>query len=112
MVLDPQLRSLHLRAGSGGLREHKVRVVTAASSKSSFVKFRLLHLTEIYLNLKYFTKENVRELIIISMFATFRINGSFVKKALKFFTALLYLPLNAFKLSRRYQAAKDMIKLK
>lgn len=112
MILDPSIQSLHLRAGSGGLRQHGARVVTAELSKKSFVRFRMLHHSELYSDLKYFSHKNVRELMIISLFATFRMNGSLLKRIFKFLIAIFYLPFNYRILRNRYRVANTLIGLK
>lgn len=112
MILDPAIKSVHLRAASGGLRQHGARVITATLSKRSFVRFRILHHSELYSDLKYFSLKNVKELMIISIFATFRMNGSLIKRIFKLFMAIVYLPSHYMKLRKRYKIANTLIELK
>jgi len=82
-VKNNQLRIVHLRASRGGLRKHNVRKITFSSSRNSLFQRRFLHHSEIYLNLKHFTKEQVKKLVLLNIRGTFIVKGSFFKKSIK-----------------------------
>jgi len=109
MILNPEIRVLHHRAPSGGLRKHNVRKVTYASSRAKITHFRLPHITELYFNRKHFTKLQQTEYIWLSLLGTFSIRGNWILKMLKFGWALLNLPLNVFKIRMRDSKAVLLI---
>ena len=72
MLLDPSIVLLHHHAPSGGLRSHRARKVTYASSQRSLFQRHLPSPTEIYLGLRYFSRDQVRETLWVCVFQTFR----------------------------------------
>ncbi|WP_152287197.1 glycosyltransferase family 2 protein [Flavicella marina] len=111
-VKNNQLRIIHLRAARGGLRNHNVRKITFSSSRKNVRERRLLHHSEIYLNLKHFSQEQVKKLIILNIRGTFIIRGGILKKLLKFGFALLYLPNTIVVLKKKYILANKLIEKK
>lgn len=107
-IKNNQLRLLHLRAAMGGLRNHNVRKITFASSRNSLFQRRVLHYSEIYLNLKHFTKEQVEKLILLNIRGTFIVRGSILRKALKVFFGVLLLPHTIFRVNKNIKLAKKL----
>jgi glycosyltransferase involved in cell wall biosynthesis len=108
MVLNPEISVLHHHAPSGGLRAHKARVVTYASSRGRLTHRHLLSPTEIYLAMRYFSARQLREELWLRTLGTFIIRGSKLKQALKFFVSLVYLPDTLWKTRERYRQADSM----
>lgn len=105
-VKNNQLRIVHLRASRGGLRNHNVRKVTFASSRKNLFQRRFLHSSEIYLNLKHFSKEQVKNLILLNIRGTFIVRGGMVKKIIKILLGFLLLPNTIYKINKKYNLAK------
>ncbi|MCX8148584.1 glycosyltransferase family 2 protein [Thermaurantimonas aggregans] len=110
MIKDSTLRTLHLRASSGGLRKFGNRKITYSSSRLNILHRRLPHVTELYLKYKHFQKNEVLELNLISILGTFSIIGNWRKKLLKVIVAFFLLPYTIFELSKRNYLALKMIK--
>jgi glycosyltransferase involved in cell wall biosynthesis len=91
MVLNPAAAVLHHHASEGGLRTHKARVVTYASSRSRLSVRHLPTATEIYLARRYFTPRQVREAIWLRVFGTFAARGGLTRKLLKAASATIRL---------------------
>lgn len=108
-IKNNQLRIVHLRASRGGLRKHKVRKITFASSRNSLTQRRFLHHSEIYLNLKHFSKSQVVKSLFLSVRGTFIIRGSIFKKILKVLIGLVLLPNTVFRTNKNYNLAKKML---
>lgn len=111
MLLDPTIRSIHLRAMSGGLREHGARKITQSSARKKILHRRLPHKTELYLQKKHFPKKELKELINISVFATFSYHGNFLMKITKIGISLLLLPNTLINIKRRQGNADRLIGL-
>ncbi|MBN8650214.1 MAG: glycosyltransferase family 2 protein [Cytophagales bacterium] len=105
LVMNPEIKVIHHRAPSGGLRKHNVRKVTYASSRNTVTHFRLPHVTELYFNLKNLTKVQQREYRWHSIVGTFSIRGNMLKKLLKIGWALVCLSGNLLELRRRSNMA-------
>jgi glycosyltransferase involved in cell wall biosynthesis len=108
MVLNPDISVLHHHAPQGGLRVHKARVITYASSRRRVTHRHLPSVTEIYLAMRYFTPRQVREMLWLRAFGTFSIRGGPFKKMLKVIISLLYLPDTLWQIRRRYRQASRM----
>lgn len=108
IVKNNQLRILHLRASRGGLRAHKVRRITFSSSRNTIFQRRFIHNSEIYLNLKHFTKEKTNKNILLNIRGTFIVRGSIFKKITKVFIALILLPHTLFKTYKNVNLAKQL----
>ena len=109
MILDPQISVLHHHAPSGGLRTHKARVITYASSRKRLRHRQLPSATEIYLARRYFTARQVREMIWLGILGTFSIRGSAAKKMLKIVAALIYLPHTMWRVKQHCRQAESML---
>jgi glycosyltransferase involved in cell wall biosynthesis len=109
MVLNPDISILHHRAPRGGLRVHKARVITFASSRQRLTHRHLPSNTEIYLARRYFSPMQVREMLWIRVFGTFVTRGSILRKLAKIVLSLLYFPNTLYRVSRTYREATRML---
>jgi len=109
MVLNPEIRVLHHRAPRGGLRAHKARTITRASSRRSLIKRQLPTYTEIYLAKRYFTPRQLREMLWLKVSGTFSIKDSVLKKILKIFIGFTLLPHTLWVTSREMKRATEML---
>ena len=108
-IKNNQLRIVHLRASRGGLRKHNVRKITFASSRNSLFQRRLLHHSEIYLNLKHYTRKQVYKLMLLNIRGTFIIRGFITHKILKVIIGLLLFPNTLCKIIKNLRLAKNML---
>lgn len=69
-VYDPRPRVFHHHAPMGGLRIHGARIRTRGNSRSTILSRHLRTPTDVYLGLRYYTEEQVREDMVLSTFAT------------------------------------------
>jgi glycosyltransferase involved in cell wall biosynthesis len=109
MVLQPDIPVMHHHAGAGGLRAHKARVITYASSRRYLTHRHLPSVTEIYLAKRYFSARQVREMLWLRVFGTFSIRGSRLRKLLKVVVGLVYLPHTQWQIHQRYKQAVAMM---
>lgn len=109
-VLDPETRVLHLRAPRGGLRTWGARRKTYAASRKRLWTRHLPSVTEIYLGLRYFTREQVREKLWIAAAATLRSDGPRWMRVLRAVTGSLLLPWTALVLQQRSRRARRMLR--
>jgi glycosyltransferase involved in cell wall biosynthesis len=109
MMLTPEAPVLHHRAPRGGLRQHKARVTTYAGSRLRLTERDLPSITEIYLALRYFTKRQVREMLLMRAAGTLSANGSALKKALKAIVGIAYMPDTLRQISERRRQAELML---
>lgn len=109
MILNPEIRVLHHRAPSGGLRKHNVRKVTYSTSRSKITDFRLPHITELYFNRRFFSGNQQTEYIWLTLLGTFSIHKGGLVKIAKFCWALLYLPINYYRIRTRDLEAVNLI---
>lgn len=110
MVLDPSISVLHHHAPSGGLRVHKARVVTYASSRQRLTVRHLPAVTEIYLARRYFTPRQVREMLWLATFGTFSVRGGRARRVLKAAIAAALLPHSLWEIRRRRARAEAMLR--
>jgi glycosyltransferase involved in cell wall biosynthesis len=111
MVLNPAISVLHHRAPAGGLRQHKARVITYASSRRYITHRHLPHKTEIYLTKRYFTSRQVRESLCLSVLGTFSIRGSRLRRTLKVIVSSLLLPDTWRQITARAREADQMLQV-
>jgi hypothetical protein len=109
MILNPDIGVLHHHAPRGGLRVHKARVITYASSRHSLLQRRLLSATEIYLAQRYFSARQVAEMIWINILATFSIRGRMSSRLLKILASGLLMPDTLRKIWANRAAAQHML---
>lgn len=108
MILDPGIRVLHHRAPRGGLRVHKARVVTYASSRSRITHRNLPHASEVYLATRYFTPRQVREMLVLRRWSTLQMRGKSTARAAKLVFGLVTLPSTNRRLTRAVDDASRM----
>lgn len=92
MIFDPALRIVHHRAPRGGLREHGMRKVTFASSRSNVFHRRLPAWTELYLYRRYYSEDQVREMKLLLLLGSLMMRGPLWKRLGKAAYGLLALP--------------------
>lgn len=109
MVLNPDISVLHHHAPLGGLRVHKARVVTFASSRQKLTQRQLPSNTEIYLARRYFSPRQVREMLWIRSLGTLAGQGSRARRLLKFTVSLVYLPHTLCRLYKTYRESTKML---
>jgi len=107
-VLDPGISVVHHQAPRGGLRVHRARVVTYASSRMKLQHRNLPHISEIYLALRYFSPRQVREMLVLRTLGTFRSKGSTLHQLLKFAYGAAMLPDTLRKVWRAEQGAREL----
>lgn len=110
MVLNPNIRILHHHAPRGGLRVHKARVITYASSRKYITHRHLPSVTEIYLAKRYFKPRQVREELWLRALGTLSLRGPWWKRLLKIILGTLLLPDTWWKIRCRYFLATEMFK--
>jgi GT2 family glycosyltransferase len=107
LMLDTGVPVLHHRAARGGLRFHKTRVVTYASSRRSIRERHLPSTYEIYHALRYYTPRQVNEAAWLRVLGTFSLHGSTARRALKAILSALVVPFTLASVrKRRAEAAK------
>lgn len=109
MVLEPAAFVLHHHALSGGLRAHKARRVTYASSRTRLTHRHLAGATELYLARRYFSTRQVRELLWLNVLGTFSLRGGWEARLVKAAVSLVLLPDTLLTLRRRYRQAGEML---
>lgn len=110
MVLDPRISVFHHHAPAGGLRMHKARVITYASSRNRLTHRQLLSATEIYLAGRYFSPRQLRELMWQSVLGTFSLRGGRGRRFLKALIGFACLPHSVWTLRRRQREAMEMLR--
>ncbi|MCC6972735.1 MAG: glycosyltransferase family 2 protein [Anaerolineae bacterium] len=110
MVYNPEIDVLHHHAPSGGLRKHKARVITYASSRQSLFQRHLMSASEVYLGLRYFTPAQVREAQWISVIGTLSVKGSQLRKVAKAAIMFVLLPNTINRLQKVRKEGAEMLK--
>jgi glycosyltransferase involved in cell wall biosynthesis len=109
MLLDPGIAVLHHHAPRGGLRVHKARVITYASSRQRLAHRHLPSVSEIYLARRYFTPRQARESLWHRALGTLSVRGPRWKKALKCVLGLAIMPSTLWHIWRRCRRAAEML---
>lgn len=110
LLLNPAIAVLHHHAPQGGLRKHKARVVTYASSRHSLRQRHLPSVSEIYLGLRYFKPQQVRAGLWLSAFGTFAARGGGLRKLGKLVIGIVLLPNTVWRIRKAYQSAAAMLR--
>lgn len=110
MLLNHQIAIIHHHAPAGGLRTHRARAVTRASSRSSLRHRHIPSPTEIYLALRYFTARQVREMLLQRVIGTLFGDGSRLRKAAKALVSFLLLPDTLLKTRANFRKAQQMLR--
>lgn len=110
MVLNPEIEIYHHHAPQGGLRAHKARKVTFASSRNNVLVRHLPSVTEVYLSQRYFSPEVLKEMLWLRAIGTFRCKGNIFKRGLKCIVAAILLPDTIWKIKRTVAKAQTLHK--
>jgi glycosyltransferase involved in cell wall biosynthesis len=110
ILLDPAASVLHHHAPAGGLRVHKARVVTYASSRARLTQRHIASSTEIYLACRYFTSRQLREMVWLNVLGTFSARGGRGRQVAKVVVSLLLLPSTLLTLRKHRRMAAQMLK--
>ncbi len=109
MVLNPEIRVLHHHAPVGGLRSHRARAVTYASSRNRLLHRHLPAVTEIYLARRYFSYRQVRESLLLRVLGTLSVRGGYWKRLTKFCLGSVLLPHTLSVVFWRYRMALGLL---
>lgn len=109
MVLNPEIRVLHHHAPSGGLRKHKARVITYASSRSRLAHRHLPAKTEAYLGHRYFSRRQNDEMSWLYAAGTLSARGGAWRRTMKAVLGLALLPHTLWRISTRSREAAAML---
>ncbi len=110
MVLNPEISVLHHHAPAGGLRTHKARVITYASSRRRLGQRHLPSKSEIYLAKRYFTGRQVREDLWLRAIGTFRLRGSWLRRVMKYIFGAVLFPHTWIIIKAREREAEQMLR--
>ncbi len=110
MILNPAISVLHHHAPRGGLRQHRARVETYASSRRRLAHRHLPSATEIYLARRYFSHRQVREMLWMRAAGTLLVAGSPSRRLLKLALGLVLLPNTLLRIRRRTAQADAMLR--
>ena len=103
LVLNPSACVIHLHAPRGGLRQHKARVITSASSRASLFKRDFMSPTEAYLICRYFTPHQAQEAVWIRTASSLGARQSGFRRLMRMAVMLVLLP-GTYLRNRRYLA--------
>jgi GT2 family glycosyltransferase len=109
LVLDPSISVIHHRAPRGGLREHKARVTTYAGSRQKLLERHELAATEVYLWLRYFSDEQVKEAFLLRLLGTLSRHGSKRQRLARLGVQLALLPGTWRQMTDSRQRAREML---
>ncbi len=109
MLLNPEIAVLHHHAPRGGLRSHKARVVTYASSRASLIQRQILSATEIYYSRRYFRPQQVQEFFWLAVFSGFSLVGPLWRRILKAIVSFILLPDTLMQLWRNARQADELM---
>ena len=109
MVLNTDISVLHHHAPSGGLRKHKARVITYASSRRYLTHRNIPSATEFYLAHRYFTRQQVREMVWLRAIGSFGARGGLLRRASKCFVSALLLPHTLWVTRQNWKKANRML---
>jgi glycosyltransferase involved in cell wall biosynthesis len=110
MILNPEISVIHHHAPVGGLRTHKQRTITYASSRRRLRHRTIPSVSELYQFMRYFTPEQVREMLWIEVLGTFSLRGPTWKRILKVIVALFCLPHTLWRIKNNHRQASRMMK--
>jgi len=100
MVLNTDISVLHHHAPTGGLRKHKARAVTYASSRKRLMHRNLPTATEVYLAKRYFAERQLNEMLWLRLLGTFSVRGNVLKKTAKIIVGIVLLPHSLWAIRR------------
>ncbi len=105
LVLNPALDVVHRRALRGGLRNHKARVITYASSRQKLLHRHLPSISEIYYAQRYFQPRQVTEMLWLRAAGTISCRGDRLYRMAKAIIGAAMLPDTIRKIVTRREAA-------
>lgn len=109
MVLDPKISVFHHHAPRGGLRAHKARVITYASSRENLTHRHLPSVSEIYLMRRHFTNRQVREALWMRAVGTLSRRGARWQRIAKAVLSLVLMPDTLRQLRQRWRTASKIV---
>ena len=109
MLQRKNLRVFHHRAPAGGLRTHRARVITYASSRRKLTHRHLPSATEIYLVRRHLSSTRVRETIWLRVLGTFSTRGGYFRKAIKVSLSAILLPHTLWVIRKNWNKATTML---
>jgi glycosyltransferase involved in cell wall biosynthesis len=109
MLQRKDLRVFHHRAPAGGLRTHKARVVTYASSRQKLTHRHLPSITEIYMARRHLSSRQVRETMWLRVLGTFSTRGGWFRKASKILVSTILLPHTLWIIRKNWKEAAEMV---
>ena len=109
MALSPDISVFHHHAPLGGLRAHKARVITYASSRQLVSHRHLPSVSEIYLAERFFSPRQVREMLWQRAFATLSLRGPLWKRSVKTVLGIALMPHTILQIRRRHREARHML---
>ena len=109
MLQRKDLRVFHHRAPAGGLRTHKARLITYASSRRKLAQRHLPSVTEMYLAMRYLEAKEVRETIWLRVLGTFSARGGLLRRAAKCAVSMLLLPHTLWRMNKTGKVARQML---
>ena len=111
MILNPDIAVLHHHASRGGLRLHKARVITYASSRRHITESNLPSVSELYLTMRYFTPYQTVEKLWLAALGTFSLHGSRLRQMLKVIVGFVMLPSTIKQLRHRRNQAEATLRV-
>jgi glycosyltransferase involved in cell wall biosynthesis len=105
MVLNPGIDVLHHKADRGGLRNHRARVITYASSRDRLLHRHLPSVSEIYFARRYFHPSQVREMLWLRGMGTLAGRGHLLYRIAKAVIGIVLLPTTVRQIWKRYDAS-------
>lgn len=109
MVLDAGISVLHFHAPRGGLRRHKARGVTYASSRRRLFHRQIVGATELYWARRYYTPRQVREMLWLSAAGTLGSHRGPLHRVAKLLVGVLLLPHTLWRLRASWRTASAML---
>lgn len=110
LLLNSNISVLHHHAPRGGLRAHKARVITYASSRRRVLHRHLPSTSEIYYAKRYFSPRQVRESLWLRVFGTLVVRGGLLKRLAKLVIGLVLLPDTCLRIRQRTIEADHLLK--
>jgi glycosyltransferase involved in cell wall biosynthesis len=111
MVLNPNISVIHHHAPTGGLRRHKARVITYASSRRFLTHRHLPSKSEVYLAKRYFSPRQVQEDMWLRILGTFALKGLRWRQGMKILISALLSPHTWWRIRAVEKEAEDMLRI-
>ncbi len=109
MLLNTDISILHHHAPRGGLRTHRARQTTAATSRLNLLRRNLPEVTEVYLAMRYFGPRQVRYMLLIRCLSTLGSRGSAIFRLTKAVIGLVLMPHTVWHTWRKVAEAEVML---